>query len=90
MLGLHLVTMRNGGRAAQISAGLIRERHALPFYGLGLGIGVLLPLALGVYLAIAGGPPPIAYVAVIAASRLLGDVVIRDVILKVGVYDKVR
>jgi formate-dependent nitrite reductase membrane component NrfD len=89
-LAMHLLSMRNAGRAAKVSVGLIGQRHAAAFYGAGGLVGLAVPLALGIYLAIdpAAATPWLAIA--IAATRLLGDIAIRDVLLKVGVYDKVR
>lgn len=87
---VHLITMRNAGRAAKVSMGLIGARHALPFYGGAVGIGLVLPLALGIYAVIAPGETTTGLWVVIAVARLAGDIVLRDVLLKVGVFDKVR
>jgi len=89
-LTVHLITMRNGGRAAKVSMGLIGARHALPFYGGAVGIGLALPLALGIYAAIVPGDATTWLWVVVAVARLAGDIVLRDVLLKVGVFDKVR
>jgi formate-dependent nitrite reductase membrane component NrfD len=89
-LAIHLITMNNAGRAAKVSVGLIRTRHALPFYGGAMGLGLVLPLGLGIYAVIVPGDATTLLWVAIAALRLLGDIVLRDVLLKVGVFDKVR
>lgn len=89
-LTVHLITMRHGGRAAKVSMGLIGARHALPFYGGAVGIGLALPLALGIYAAIVPGDATTWLWVAVAVARLAGDIVLRDVLLKVGVFDKVR
>jgi formate-dependent nitrite reductase membrane component NrfD len=89
-LTIHLVTMNNAGRAAKVSVGLIGARHAFPFYGGAIGIGLVLPVALGIYTTIVPGDATTLLWMVVAAARLAGDIVLRDVLLKVGVFDKVR
>jgi len=89
-LTVHLITMNNASRAAKVSVGLIGARHALPFYGGAIGIGLAVPLALGVYAVVVPGDASILLWAAVAVTRLFGDIVLRDVLLKVGVFDKVR
>ncbi len=89
-LATHLITMKNGSRAAKVSVELIKERHALPFYGAGVGLGIVVPLALGILAAVDADSGSRYLWAAIAVTRLLGDIVVRDVLLKVGVFDKVR
>jgi formate-dependent nitrite reductase membrane component NrfD len=89
-LAIHLITMRNAGRAAKVSMGLIGARHALPIYGGAVGVGLALPLVLGIYAAIVPGEATTWLWIVIAVARLAGDILLRDVLLKVGVFDKVR
>lgn len=87
--GIYLMTIREAGRAAKVSAELIGKRYSMSFYGVGILLGMALPLGLGIYLALVPSAASLALFVVIAAARLAGDVVLRDVILKVGVFDKV-
>ena len=89
VVAVYLATMKEAGRAAGVSVALIGERHFVSFYGIGLALGMVLPVALGLYVALAPAAASPGIWAIIAVARVAGDVVMRDVILKVGVYDKV-
>ncbi|GEM_PF-1210527 len=86
---LYLLIIKNAGAAANVSVDLITEHHFAEFYGVGIVLGILLPLAIGVYIAFVPTTATFPLFAIMAVARVLGDIVIRDVILKVGVFDKV-
>jgi len=71
------------GRAAAVSARLLRERHLAAFHLVGVGVGIVLPLLL---LAVPGAPA--AWAA--ALARVAGDAALRHAVLAAGVYEKVR
>jgi formate-dependent nitrite reductase membrane component NrfD len=89
-LALYMVTIGNAGPAAKLSVKLITERHFAEFWGVGVLGGIVGPLLLGLFATLgAEGASPILF-GVIAVLRVAGDITLRDVILKVGVYEKVR
>lgn len=88
-VAIYLVTMKEVGRTAKVSVTLIRERHFASFYGGGVAIGIVLPLALGIYIALVPSAASLGLWSFIAITRVAGDIIIRDTILKVGVFDKV-
>ena len=87
---IYLATIKNAGRSAKVSVDLIGERYPGLFYGAALLLGMVLPLGLGIYLALVPSAASVALFVIMAAARLAGDIVLRHVILKVGVFDKVR
>jgi formate-dependent nitrite reductase membrane component NrfD len=88
-LGTYVVTIKDAGRAAKVSVELISERHFAQFYGAGLIFGILMPLAIALYIAFAPSGAVLPLLGLMAAARVVGDIAMRDVILKVGVFDKV-
>lgn len=88
-LTIYLVTIKDAGRAAKVSLELISERHFVQFYGAGLVFGILLPLAIALHIAFVPSAAVLPLLGLMAAARLVGDIAMRDVVLKVGVFDKV-
>ncbi len=93
LLGLavatYLITIKEAGRAAKVSVELIAEHYFATFYGVGIILGILLPLGIGLYMMAQPASISLPLFALIAVARVVGDIALRDVILKVGVFDKV-
>ena len=86
---IYLVTIKEASRAAKVSVELIAERHFSAFYGVGIVLGLALPLAIAVYIVLVPSAASFYLVSIMAVARVVGDIALRDVILKVGVFDKV-
>ena len=87
---IYLVTIKDAGRSAKVSVDLIGERYPGSFYGAAMLLGMVLPLVIGIYLAFVPSAASVVLFVIMAAARLAGDIVLRHVFLKVGVFDKVR
>jgi len=86
---LYLPFIKTAGAGARVSVELIREQHFTAFYGIGIVIGTVLPLAIAIYIAVVPAATTLPFFVIMAVARLLGDIALREVILKVGVFDKV-
>ncbi len=87
---LFILTIRNASRAAKASVDLINGTHFHSFYSLGVALGTVGPLILGCYIAVSPSAASFPVLLLIAALRVSGDVLMRNVILQAGIYDKVR
>jgi formate-dependent nitrite reductase membrane component NrfD len=84
-VALHLITMRARGAAAAESVALLLRDHAAAFLGLACAVGIAFPALAAYLLATGSGGAALAVAA--AAARLAGDLALRDLLLKVGLYE---
>ena len=84
----YMTTMRNGGAAASCSVTYLMTREAVLFWGMAIGLGLVVPIAI-VALAASFGTAPVSLFWVAVAARLTGDVSLRYAFLKAGIYDAV-
>jgi len=85
MLGFYLAVMRQTNLAARRSVTeLVRGRVAAPFYLGTLGVGLVVPIAIGV--AGLAGPLSQGALALVAALSLVGDFFAKYAIAKAGMY----
>ncbi len=89
VLVIYLVTIKKTGKAAKVSVALIKEHHFGPFYIGGIVFGLVLPIGLGLYMMFDPSNISVLLIVQITLLRLIGDFMLREVILKVGVFDKV-
>ena len=89
MLAVYILTVKETGRAAKVSVDLIGEEYFHSFFSAAVLLGTVLPLILGVYTVASPSAASFPVLFVIAALRIIGDVMTRNIILKVGVYDRV-
>ncbi len=87
---IFILTIRNASKAAKVSVDLINGTHFHSFYSLGVVLGTGGPLILGYYIMVSPPAASLPVLLLMAALRIIGDVLMRNVILKAGVYDKVR
>lgn len=90
MILVYVATMRTAGSAAKVSVQLIGQHHGLLFWGVALGLGTAVPMVAGLYDVLGDGAGSLALLPVIALCRVAGDIALRSVVIKVGVYEKVR
>jgi len=88
-VAIYLMTIKESAAAAKVSIELINKNHFDVFYGLAVVLGMALPLAIAMYMTFVPSTPEVPLFIIIAAARVIGDIALRDVILKVGVFDKV-
>ena len=84
----YMVTMWNGGAAAYSSATYLVTREAMLFWGMAIGIGLIVPIVIVAVVA-SLGMTPMSALGVAMAARLTGDVALRYAFLKAGIYDAV-
>lgn len=85
---VYMLTMRNAGTAANLSATYLLTQEPVLFWILAVGAGILLPIVtIAVVLTAELAPVGLLWVGVVA--RLVGDVCGRYAFLKAGIYDAV-
>lgn len=88
-LMVYLSVIGKAGKSAGVSINLLSKRHFLSFYVLGIFVGTVLPFILSIHIMMWPSIELIPLLTVSAFARIVGDLALRHVILKVGVYDKV-
>ncbi len=86
-LAHYIASMLRRGAAAAESARYLMRGHALQFTLAACVVGIGVPLALALWAALGG--PVAALCAIAAVARLGGDIALRHVFLKVGMYNPV-
>ncbi|MBT7954900.1 MAG: hypothetical protein HN731_06900, partial [Rhodospirillaceae bacterium] len=86
VVATYLMTIKESDAAAKVSIELINKNHFDVFYGLAVVVGMVLPLAIAMYMAFVPSTPELPLFIIMAMARVLGDIALRDVILKVGVF----
>ncbi len=85
---IYMMTITKTGRSAEVSANLMAKQEFVSFYIVGIFAGIVLPLIIGVHMALWPMVTTPQFVFLLAAARIVGDIAMRNAILKVGVYDK--
>ena len=88
-LMFYLSTSGRAGLGAVVSLNLISKRYFTSFYVVGIFAGTVMPMIIGLHFAMWPTQTTIPFIFLMTVARVVGDVAIRNVILKVGVYDKV-
>ncbi len=86
---IYLLTIGQAGRAAKISVDLVNRKHFHSFYSLSIALGLVVPMIVGISITVVPASASLPVLLVMAVLRIVGDVAMRNVILKAGVYDKV-
>ncbi len=86
---IYLLTIGQAGRAAKISVDLVNRKHFHSFYSLSIVFGLVVPMIIGIFITMVPAAVSLPVLLVMTVLRIVGDVAMRNVILKAGVYDKV-